>query len=215
MDAPPYEDETIAAAGTLQPLAATLPSPFTGRSCVIYKYEVRNDDALLYAGFALAPSAVELQQGQIAILEFPDLQMKPSVMRRAEALPNFSEYIARTEFREASAPKETPGDDGSVRSDTRLTAGDVPLDHATFMEWSLAPGDCVYATGWYSAQRGGLVQEPGIPRSLILLDSRGGLTRGSLTGAFNNFGVSSLFLGIVAAGLLGVYAFVSLDVAEA
>lgn len=219
MDRQPADGQTIVVVGTIVPLAPTLLSPCTGRPCVAYKYEVRYGDALLYDGFALAPSAIDSQHGRVRILAYPDLQVAPSFVRHSDGAPNFSEYIERTAFREPPAPKEAPGaafdeNDGSVRTDTRWAQGAVALDYATFKEWSLAPGDRVYAIGFYSQERGGFVSERVRPVPVILRDSPRGLVRRSIVGAFASLGGAALFLGIVAAGVLALYVFVPLSATE-
>ena len=218
------DDAKIAVVGTIDPLSATLASPFTGRPCVAYKYEVRAGNSLLYDGFALTPSAIFSQHGQIRILAYPDLQVTPRKIPSAEALPNFSEYIERTEFFEPSLSNlreslkhgmaALSDDDGSIRTDSRMTRGDAPLERAAFTEWSLAPGDRVYATGHYSMQRGGLVPQPGMPLSLILRDAASGVPRPSFAGAIGNLIGAAIFFAIAAAGLLALYAFVPLAASE-
>lgn len=221
---PPPDGETVTVDGTIEPVGATLTSPLTGQPRVAYKYEVRQGEKLLYDGFALAPSAVVSQHGQIRILAYPALQVTPRLVPTHEALPNFEAYRERTHFTHPdlsdirgafkNAMRGFNGEEGSVRTDTSMTHKDVELDYATFMEWGIAPGDRIVATGHYSLERGGLVPEPGMPLSLILRDpARSGVSR-SVAGAFGNLVAAAIFLGVAAAGLLGLYAFVPLSASE-
>lgn len=215
----PLEDDArVSVIGAIEPAGVALTSPFTGKPCVAYKYEVRNGDALLYYGIAVAPCAIDTQHGQIGVLAYPTLQVRPHIVPNFEAVPNFSEYMGRTDFHEAQgfheALKAFNERNGSLRSDTRTTRGNAAVDRATFTEWSLAPGDRVYASGHYSMMRNALVPEPGMPLSLILRDDAGGFAGSSIAGAVGNFIGAAIFLGIAAAGLLGLYAFVPLAASE-
>jgi hypothetical protein len=222
---PPEDGETIAVVGTIEAVASPLTSPLSGAACVAYKYEVRNGDTTVYDGFALAPSAIFSMHGQIRILAYPDLQVPERVVPSAEALPRFSEYVEKTEFREPSlgdiraifdeAMKGFDDAEGSVRSDTRNARGDVPLHRATFVERIVTPGQRVFATGHYSLARGGLVRDPDSPLSLIISDAaQGGTAARSVRGAIGSLIGAAIFLGIAAAGLAGLYAFVPLAASE-
>ncbi|HEV2721422.1 MAG TPA: hypothetical protein VG323_15475 [Thermoanaerobaculia bacterium] len=214
---PPRDGETIAVAGTIEPVGAPLTSPVSGKPCVAYKYEVRRDDDLLYDGFALAPCAIDSPHGRIRIFAWPDLQTE------ARAVPNasdrFDSYVEETKFREptlslhgALAPFNDR--DGSVRVDTRMTPHKPDLVTAEFTERSFAPGDRVVATGRYSTERGGLVAEPGMPLSVSIRDAaRSGAGR-SVAGAVGNLIGGVIFLAIAAAGVLALYVFVPLSASE-
>jgi hypothetical protein len=214
---PPPDGETIAVLGTLDPIGPPLTSPLTGLPCVAYKYEVREDDKLLYDGFALAPSAVDSPHGRIRIFAYPDLQTEPRII--SDAAPRFDDYVAETKFREPelslrAALKPFNDRDGSVRVDTRMTHRDPDLTTATFKEWSFAPGDRVFATGRYSMERGGLVAEPGKPLSVSIRDASQNVTGRSIAGAFGNLVGGILFLAVAAAGLIALYTFVPLAASE-
>ena len=216
-DAPPRDGEIIAIVGTVEAMGPPLAAPLTGRASVAYKYVVRRGDKLLYDGFGLAPSVVSSQHGQLRILGYPALEVKPRVVPAAEAIPRFSDYIEHTQFREPDLSdihaifREPMGEDGSVRTDTRMTSDDATLDRATFTEWSLAPGDRVYATGRYSMEKGALVPEPGTPLSIILRDASQGAAGRSVAGAVGNFLGGLFFLAVVALGILALDVFVPLD----
>jgi len=211
--APPVDDAQIAVAGKIEPISSPVASPFTGRPCAAVKYEVHNGGTVLYDGFALAPSVIFTLKGQIGILAVPDLQVTPRDVPAAEAVPNFSEYVARTEFLETARAARTIKDDGSFRADTRMMHGDVPLDHATFTEWSLAPGDEVFATGHYSAECGGLVPDWAVPTP-VLRDAPRGFAAANFGRAIGSVVVAAIFVAVAAAGLFALYVFVPLATSE-
>jgi hypothetical protein len=221
---PPPDGETIAVVGAIEPVGPTLTSPFTGKPCVAYKYEVKRGETMLYDGFALTPSAVLSSHGQIRILAYPTLEVRPHLVPNSEAVPNFSAYIERTHFKKpdladvravlTGPPPAFNSDEGSIRTDTRMADDDAKIDYATYTEWSLAPGDRVFATGRYSLERGALVPEPGMPLSVILRDATRGVAGRSIAGAFGNLIGALIFFAVAAAGLLGLYAFVPLAASE-
>ncbi len=218
---PPRDGETIAVLGTMEAAGPLLASPLTGRPCVAYKYAIRRRDKLLYDGFALTPSVVSSQHGQLRILGYPALEVKPRVIPEAEAVPNFSAYREKTPFAEpdvrdirtafGEALNAFDSEKGSVRTDTRMTGDDAPLDGAVFTEWSFAPGDPVFATGRYSMEKSALVPEPGTPISVILRDGVRGAAGRSVAGALGNLFGGLFFLLLAALGILALDVFVPLD----
>lgn len=213
----PADGETVAVLGTLEPVGAPLTSPLTGQPCVAYKYEVHQDERLLYDGFAIAPSVVDSPHGRIRILAYPTLQTAPHDV--PDAAPRFDDYVAATtwhppEISLSNALKRFNDRDGSARVDTRMVHDDPDLTTATFKEWSFAPGDRVFATGRYSLERGGLVAEPGVPMSVTLRDGAQNVTARSVAGAFGNLVGGLIFLAVAAAGIAALYAFVPLAASE-
>jgi hypothetical protein len=213
----PADGEQVAVLGTIEPVGAPLTSPLTGQPCVAYKYEVRQEEKLLYDGFALAPCAIDSPHGRIRIFAQPALQTKPRMV--GDAGVRFEDYVAETKWHdpELSLSKvlgRFNDRDGSVRTDTRMVHHDPDLTTASFKEWSFAPGDRVFATGRYSVERGGLVAEPGAPLSVSIRDAAQNVTGRSIAGAFGNLVGGILFLAIAAAGLTALYAFVPLSASE-
>lgn len=218
---PPEDGETMAVVGTVEAEGEALTSPLSGVQCVAYKYEVRRGESLLFEGFALAPSSIFTQHGKIRLLAQPDLQLTPREVLRGDAVPQFSEYLKHTKFHEPSLGDlrtvftAMHAETDRIHRDTRMTGDDGAIKHASFKEWTLVPGQRVFATGYYSAQRNGLVPDPGAPLSLIVRDATDGSTVGrSVRGAIGSFVGAVIFLAIAAAGLVGFYAFVPLAVAE-
>jgi hypothetical protein len=218
---PPPDGETMAVVGTVEAEAQALTSPLSGVQCVAYKYEVRRGESLLFEGFALAPCSIFTQHGKIRILAQPDLQLTPREVLRGDAVPQFTEYIKHAKFHEPSLGDfrtmfaEMHAETDHIRRDNRMTGDDGAIKHASFKEWTLVPGQRVFATGCYSAQRNGLVPDPGAPLSLIVRDATdGSLVGRSVRGAVGSFIGAVIFLAIAAAGLVGFYALVPLAVAE-
>jgi hypothetical protein len=58
-----------AASGQIRPTGAPLESPFSGRPCVAYEYDVKQPDAGAseFAGFALAPCAIQTIRGPVRV----------------------------------------------------------------------------------------------------------------------------------------------------
>jgi hypothetical protein len=218
---PPQDGETIAIIGTAQAEGPALTSPISGVQCVAYKYEIRRGDALLFDGFALAPSSILTQHGKIRILAQPALQLTPRDVMRGDAVPQFSDYMKRTKFHEPSLGDirtifaELGNESDSIRRDNRMTQDDGAIDHARFQEWTLVPGQRVFVTGRYSMAHNGFVPDPGMPLSLIVRDAAdGGVAGRSVRGAIGNLIGAVIFLAVAAAGLLGLYAFVPLAASE-
>jgi hypothetical protein len=219
---PPADGETMAVVGTVEAEGNALTSPLSGVQCVAYKYEVRRGDSQLFDGFALAPCSILTPHGRIRILAQPDLQLTPREVLRGDAVPQFTDYMKHTKFHEPSLGdlrtmfSELHAETDHIRRDNRMTGDDGAIKHATFKEWTLVPGQRVFATGYYSAQRNGLVPDPGVPLSLIVRDaSDGSSTVGrSVRGAVGSFVGGIIFLAIAAAALVCFYALVPLADAE-
>lgn len=217
---PPADGETMAVVGTVEAEGQALTSPLSGVQCVAYKYEVRRGESLLFEGFALAPSSILTQHGKIRLLAQPELQLTPREVLRGDAVPQFTDYIKHTKFHEPSLGDiktiftAMHAETDHIRRDTRMSGDDSAIKHATFKEWTLVPGQRVFATGYYSAPRNGLVPDPDSPLSLIVRDAAAGTVGRSVRGAVGSFVAAVIFLAIAAAALVGFYAFVPLAEAE-
>lgn len=226
----PQDGAKIAAIGPIMPTSAQeLVSPLTRVPSVAYKYEIRSmgkNDAILFEGFALAPSAIQSGQGSIRLLAYPDLQIPKDYSRRGKVIRNAEEYIRRTAFREPSSGTirehlaerraALKDDDGSVRIDQRNVSGEPDLEHVLFMEQIVKPGDLVCAIGRYSRPRAGLVPDPDAPLHQVTLkvgepESFPWRAIGAIFGTFIS-GV--IFLAIAIAGLLALFTFVPLEATE-
>ena len=217
---PPPDGKTITVVGSVESDATPLTAPLSGVQCVAYKYEIRKGEDQLFDGFALAPCSILTPHGRMRLLAQPELQLTPREVLPNDAVPHFHDYMKRTKFHEPSLSDigtmfaELGSETDHIRRDNQMSH-DEKIEYADFKEWTLVPGQRVIATGHYSAQRGGLVPEPGMPLSLIVRDAAaGGMVARSVRGAIGNLVGAVIFFAIAAAALLGFYAFVPLGAAE-
>jgi hypothetical protein len=166
--------------GPIEPLGATLKAPFSGRACVAYEYDAKNPSTVdsegetrpggsTLAGFALAPSVIRSNRGDVHLLGFSLLQDFPEkVMNHPEDAERAIRYAGSTEFTEMGLAKlgamlstmdeAMSDDDGSVKKDMRMKAATAAdLAACTLTEKVIAPGETVTAIGLWDAARGGLV----------------------------------------------------------
>jgi hypothetical protein len=227
---PPRDDVKVAAIGRISPSGSALVSPISKTSCVAYKYEMRStgeNTVALYSGFGLNPSAIQSNQGTIRLLAYPDLKVPPQFVQSIDAARNAREYVAATTFREpklgnikemwAEMMKDFLDDDGTIRTDQRSPGADTAdIGSARFIEWLIKPGDEICAIGRYSAQRGGLVPDPASPLEQVVITQGApeGHTGRAIRSAIAYLIGGVIFLGVVVAGLAGLYANVPLEAAE-
>jgi hypothetical protein len=172
-------DGTLAVvAGPIRPLGAPLTSPFSGRPCVAYEYEVvkrlpaRRGHATSQqtdlAGFALAASAIETPQGGVRLLGFPMLDEFPQARTSGRELATRArQYVASTPFERMqgvaalkmfSAFDDALADaDGIVRKDFRMSDEPIPFEERTLGERIVGIGEPVCALGRYDAEKRALV----------------------------------------------------------
>ena len=171
----PVDGRLVVAAGPIRPLGVPLTSPFWGKPCVAYEYEVfgrrrRRTEADQYdlAGFAMAASAIETSHGGVRLLGFPILDHFPqSQAHGPEARTRGEPYVASASFEQMqglgklkmfSAFDDALADaDGIVRKDFRLDDGAVPLERRTIGERIVEVGEQVCAVGRYDAEKRALV----------------------------------------------------------
>jgi hypothetical protein len=102
--APLTDGSLVVVAGHIRPLGAPLTSPFSGRPCVAYEYEVvqrlpvrkgqTSSQGTDLAGFAMAVSAIDTPDASVRLLGFPLLDefpqsrdSGPDVVARAASTP--------------------------------------------------------------------------------------------------------------------------------
>lgn len=171
----PVDGQLVVAAGPIRPLGLPLTSPFWGKPCVAYEYEVfgrrrRRTEADQYdlAGFAMAASAIDTNHGGVRLLGFPILDQFPqSRAHGPEARTRAGQYVASASFEPMqglgklkmfSAFDEALADaDGIVRKDFRLGDESVPLERRTIGERIVEVGAQVCAAGRYDADKRALV----------------------------------------------------------
>jgi Ankyrin repeats (3 copies) len=175
---PPVDGRLIVVAGPIRPLGAPLTSPFGGRPCVAYEYEVvqrgqarrgktssRSTDM---AGLAMAASAIDTAGSSVRLLGFPLLDQFPqSLDSGPEVTARARQYAASTPFeamrglgvlRVLTSFDDALGDaDGVVRKDFRMTEEAIPFEHRTLGERIVRVGEDVCALGRYDAEKRALV----------------------------------------------------------
>jgi hypothetical protein len=168
----------VVVAGHIRPLGAPLTSPFGGRPCVAYEYEViqrlparkghASSQKTDIAGFAMAASAIDTSDASVRLLGFPILDQFP---QSTDSGPGVA---ARARQYAAAAPFETmrglgaiqmftsfdgalADADGAVRKDFRMTEEAIPFERRTLGERIVGLGQEVCALGRYDAEKRALV----------------------------------------------------------
>ena len=177
----PFQDgQQVAAVGPITALGAPVESPFSRTPCVIFDYDVSHESTTRsssgsqtntvkdFSGFTLTPCAVYAPGGTARILGFPTLEgFQQEPRKDAESWANAESYLQSTPFEKmgltrifGEAKDLLTDDDGYIRKDWRM-AGDgfalAPGEH-TLNEKVVKDGETVCALGYYSAEKGGLVQ---------------------------------------------------------
>jgi hypothetical protein len=176
---PPIDGRLAVVAGPIRPLGAPLASPFSGRPCVAYEYEVVQPGATRpghatsqkqtdLAGFALTASVIETPQGGIRLLGFPMLDEFPqSRTPGREHAARGQQYVAAAPFERmqgiaalkmfAAFDDALADADGIVRKDFRMSDGPIAFEERTIGERIVGVGEPVCALGRYDADKRALV----------------------------------------------------------
>lgn len=165
MNGAPFEDGRIeAASGGVRALGAPIESPFTGRSCVAYEYDVKQPDEEQseFAGLALAPSAIDTPRGSARLLGWAMLDQCPSAPRKSIDLSRGTAYLQSAMFERLGLPNMlsvlgelVAEDDGAIRKDFRIGAESIQLEGRTITERIVPVGATVTVLGrWSAAQQG-------------------------------------------------------------
>jgi hypothetical protein len=208
----------VLAAGPIRPLGAPLTSPFSGRPCVAYEYEVEqkmpgrrghtDGKKTDLAGFAMAAAIIETPRGGVRLLGFPMLDEFPQTKTRDRAqAARARQYAASTTFERGALrmfsafDDALQDDDGVVRKDFRMSDDPIPYEDRTLGERVVEVGQTVCALGRYDAAKRALVPKgatlnrlwPGTPdkvqRTVV------GGARSQATIGFVFFAVSHAMLG--------------------
>lgn len=174
----PFEDgQQVAAIGRIWARGAPVEAPFSRTHCVVCSWDIshesrnrnsRNDTVKDFSGFMLTPCVVEAPGGTVRILGFPTLEGFATDARRAPSdYDNAESYLRSTSFEKVgvlqlfSQVKDIfTDDDGYIRKDWRMAGDDFVLNpevHA-LKEEVVRDDETVCALGFYSAEKGGIVQ---------------------------------------------------------
>jgi hypothetical protein len=196
--APLQEGETEAVWGPIHPLGELLVAPFSGESCVAYEYDAKNPEVTgskggrrpqgsKFAGFALTPSVIRSNRGNVNLLGFNMLTNFPEMeLRRFEdPLERAKRFLDETQFEQMGITKigtllsemgsVIADDDGSVRKDWLMTdKASITLEASNLSEKRVAAGDIVTAIGIWDPARRGLVPKLGNKSVIVSLRPGGG-----------------------------------------
>jgi hypothetical protein len=220
---PPEHGRLTAIAGPIRPLGAALTSPFSGRPCVAYEYEVElpltprrghaDSKQTELAGFALAACVIEAPQGGVRLLGFPMLDEfpqrrisgpEPAARARAyAAAAPFERMQGTAALRMFAAFDDALADaDGIVRKDFRMRDDPIPFEERRLNERVVDVGQQVCALGRYDAERRALVPGGAMPNRLwpgtaaAVGSALAAAARSQAKLAFAFFGVSHAMLGV-------------------
>jgi ankyrin repeat protein len=160
---PRVDGRLEAATGPVQPLAAALTSPFSGKECVAYEYDVKDPAAgrSAFTGVALAPCAIRTGTGPVKLLGWAVLDEFEG--DPGDIDPERGAAFLRTASFEPLGLKNAlstlgsllTDDDGSIRKDFRIEGADVDLAGKKISEKVVLAGANVTALGVWSAAKGG------------------------------------------------------------
>lgn len=193
--APLQEGETEAVWGPIHPIGEPLVAPFSGESCVAYEYDAKKPDVTdnrgshkqgsNFAGFALTPSVIRSNRGDVRLLGFSMLTNFPDkdLRRFGDPLEHARRFLGETEFEQMGLTKlgtllsqvdsVIADDDGSVRKDWLMEKKEsIRLETSSLSEKRIAAGDIVTAVGIWDPARRGLV--PKLGNKSIIVDLRPG-----------------------------------------
>jgi len=175
----PFEDgQQVAAIGPITAVGAPIESPFTRTPCVICSWDISHESRSTsssssdttvrdFSGVTMTPCVVNAPGGTARILGFSTLEGFKQTLTGPEAFANAESYLRSTPFEKIgllqvySQVKDIlTDDDGYLRKDWRMADDDFVLDSGvhTLNEEVVKDGETVCALGFYSAEKGGLVQ---------------------------------------------------------
>ena len=226
--AAPRDGARVAVIGTINS-GGSLRAPFSGKSCIAYQYKAVSlrgqQPATVLEGFAMTPSYVSIEGGQVRLLAYPELDVKEEPVRGAEAKPNAREFLDATSFvnfrqqglKAASEELKTllADDDGAMRYDHRMEEA-FDLDDCRFTERLVCAGDTVCITGRYSEERQALVPDPDalVHAATIRKGSPASFRRATLRKAFGSVIGVVICSALVAGAALLFAVNVPMDAAE-
>lgn len=195
--APLQEGETEAVWGPIHPIGVALIAPFSGESCVAYEYDAKKPQVTdnkgthpqgsYCSGFAMTPSVIRSNRGDVRLLGFSMLTNFPeSELRRfGDPLESAQQFLDQTEFEQMGLLKigtmlsqmdsVIADDDGSVCKDWLMEKKEsIKFETSGLSEKRIAAGDVVTAVGIWDPARRGLVPKLGKKSVLVELRPGGG-----------------------------------------
>ncbi len=163
----PGDGEVAAVAGEIRPAFEPLHAPFSGRECVLYRYDIgphrggSHSMARDYAGFALARCAIHTPYGTFALGSFPVLNGFPEEQGDADRAQEYVDATAFEEFSDvrtlAKLALERCRQPPPLRLDAGLGKAPESVRGGEAKEAIVASGAAVTAYGRYSAAANALV----------------------------------------------------------
>ena len=210
----PMQDGRLeAASGPIRPLGAPLVSPFTGQPCVAYDYDVKRESRSDYAGFALAPCALDARGGSARVLGWATLDEFPLAPQERIDRNRAVEYLSSAQLESVGLPgllrafrQVIADDDGAIRKDFRIGGTDINLQGTRMIERSIPVGATVTILGHWSEARGGFLASGA---SLLRLFPRDLEASRKAQGgdALRTFGIAAVFFLILHGILAPMYFF--------
>lgn len=210
----PKDGRLEAASGSVRALGAALESPFTGRACVAYEYNVKDPRAGRsdFTGVALVPCAIDTPRGPVRILGWSLLDQFPKALKEEIDRERGLAYLRRATFEPLGLTNALSflsnliaDQDGNIRKDLRIADTEPALEGRRIEERVVPVGSTVTVLGvWSEAQRGFAPASSAALNRLYPVSPASVLTdvRGS---ALKSFGIALFFFIALHAILVPMY----------
>ena len=217
----PMQDGRLeAASGPIKAMDTPLEAPFTGQSCVLYEYDVKRVQGAAsdYAGYAMAPCAVQTLRGPVRLLGWVLLDQFPAAGEQQIDRARGEKYLSSATLEPMGVTKIlsvfkdlVADDDGTIRKDYRID-GDGSLQGRHIVERAVTVGTPVTLMGHWSEARGGFVADGPAVNRLFRGDLDG--TRKAVGGSsLQSFAIALVFF-VILHGILGAMYFMTPDKAS-
>lgn len=224
------DGKRVAVIGTLHAITSSLHAPFSRTQCIAYHYKIVSMKGehphTDFEGFALAPSYVSTDTGQVKIQAYPDLEVPEEPVRGAEVKAAAREYLDSTTFfpiRQEGVKKAIgemkklmADDDGSMRYDHRMDPVAESLDDCRLTEKLVRAGDSVCVLGRYCEDKRALVPDPDaiMHAATIKRGEPASFRRSAMRKVFGSAIAAVIFAAIVTGAALVFFLNVPMDAAE-
>jgi Ankyrin repeats (3 copies) len=213
-NAEPMRDGRLeAASGSIRAVERALEAPFSGQACVAYEYDVKQplEGHSDFAGFALAPCAIQTLRGPARVFGYPMLDRFPPTTDDRIDRARGERYLSSATFEPlgltsivSQFSQLVSDDDGSVRKDLRVGNAPVSLANERIQERVLPEGTPVTILGYWSEARQGFVPTGAALVRIFPGDIQG--VRAATGGdAVKTFGIAVAFFTILHAMLVPAY----------